>query len=166
MNRKRAWKKSRKLPNIKCAVIKENWEDSRGIHANMASMGLSSDPNLTMKIPSTLENLKASLARDESVESIIEQESKNVKATKEFVVEALEKEAAKPMNSSFHVSNDVALFAKHMIDKYGSDYKAMARDPRNYYQLTPKQIKRRIEEHTTSRFIAANKLANKEMDED
>ena len=43
---------------------------------------------------------------------------------KAFVyVPALEKEAAKPMNSSFHVSNDVALFVKHMVDKYGNDYK-------------------------------------------
>lgn len=32
-----------------------------------------------------------------------------------------------------------------MIDKHGDNYEAMARDHHNDYQLTPKQLKKRIE---------------------
>ncbi|KAK3095549.1 hypothetical protein FSP39_015991 [Pinctada imbricata] len=32
-----------------------------------------------------------------------------------------------------------------MMEKYGEDYKAMARDSRNHFQDTPKQIKRKIQ---------------------
>jgi len=31
-----------------------------------------------------------------------------------------------------------------MIEKYGEDFKKMARDHKNYYQDTPAQIKKRI----------------------
>jgi len=31
-----------------------------------------------------------------------------------------------------------------MIEKFGEDYKKMARDHKNYYQDTPAQIKKRI----------------------
>jgi hypothetical protein len=31
-----------------------------------------------------------------------------------------------------------------MMDKYKTDYKAMARDPRNHYQETPKAIESKV----------------------
>jgi Ribosome biogenesis protein Nop16 len=31
-----------------------------------------------------------------------------------------------------------------MMDKHGTDYKAMARDPRNHYQETPKAIESKV----------------------
>ncbi|CAI9578729.1 unnamed protein product [Staurois parvus] len=42
------------------------------------------------------------------------------------------------------ISNDMILYVRHMVENYGEDYKAMARDEQNYYQDTPKQIMRKI----------------------
>jgi hypothetical protein len=32
-------------------------------------------------------------------------------------------------------------FITYMMDKHGTDYKAMAMDPKNHWQETPKQVK-------------------------
>lgn len=44
----------------------------------------------------------------------------------------------------FLISGDDVLFCKHMMETYDDNYKAMARDKRNYFQLTPKQIRQKI----------------------
>ncbi len=42
------------------------------------------------------------------------------------------------------ISEDDRLFSMYLLELYGDDYKAMCRDPKNVYQLTPAQIKRMI----------------------
>jgi len=66
-------------------------------------------------------------------------------STTEGVVRQLEEEVASiPRKSSFRFPPDQVKFITYMMSKYGEDYKAMARDRRNEWQETPKQIKQKI----------------------
>ncbi|GFT45836.1 nucleolar protein 16, partial [Nephila pilipes] len=56
----------------------------------------------------------------------------------------LESKANAPPPKSFRLPSEVMKFSVYMIEKYGEDYKAMAKDPKNYYQDTPAVIRRKI----------------------
>merc|ERR1712029_1276803 len=61
------------------------------------------------------------------------------------VVRQLEEEVVSiPRKSSFRFPPEQVRFITYMMSKYGEDYKAMARDRRNEWQETPKQIKQKI----------------------
>merc|ERR550519_33877 len=47
-------------------------------------------------------------------------------------------------NSKFRFSREQVMWLSYMIDKHQDDYKAMARDKKNHFQETPKQIKGKI----------------------
>ncbi|RXN02504.1 nucleolar 16 [Labeo rohita] len=64
---------------------------------------------------------------------------------KPYVVEAMEVEASHRGEDKTTCSTDMTEFVQHMVKEYNEDYKAMARDEKNYYQDTPKQIKRKVE---------------------
>ncbi|CAK8688872.1 unnamed protein product [Clavelina lepadiformis] len=51
----------------------------------------------------------------------------------------------------FQLPSEDVLFCTHMLEKHNDDYKAMARDKRNMYQLTPKQIRNKIREFKRSK---------------
>ena len=97
-------------------------------------MGLSADPNKTIKIPKTKDIIASN-----SVEA-----STSTSGTKRHVVNALEREACQPQEKTLRLSEPEVRYCTFMMDKYGDDYKAMARDHKNYYQDTPKQIRRKI----------------------
>uniref|UniRef100_A0A8C9NJ57 Nucleolar protein 16 n=1 Tax=Serinus canaria TaxID=9135 RepID=A0A8C9NJ57_SERCA len=56
----------------------------------------------------------------------------------------MELEASLPEKKSNTLSRDLIDYVKYMIQNHGENYKEMARDEKNYYQDTPKQIKRKI----------------------
>merc|ERR550519_2911647 len=47
-------------------------------------------------------------------------------------------------NSKFRFCREQVMWLSYMIDKHQDDYKAMARDKKNHFQETPKQIKGKI----------------------
>ncbi|VDM02245.1 unnamed protein product [Schistocephalus solidus] len=51
------------------------------------------------------------------------------------------------------ISEDDRLFSMYMMELYGDDHKAMSRDPKNVYQLTPTQIRRLIERFRASSYF-------------
>ncbi len=53
-----------------------------------------------------------------------------------------------------------------MIEKYGEDYKKMARDHKNYYQDTPAQLKRRINIFKSMKQAYGKYLSDKAAGED
>lgn len=82
----------------------------------------------------------------------------------------LEEEAGRPEKDSKTLSSDLIEYVQHMIREHGDNYKvsetsrlpvfiqvpnthcflslqAMARDEKNYYQDTPKQIRRKVAEY-------------------
>ncbi|KAH3706713.1 hypothetical protein DPMN_066101 [Dreissena polymorpha] len=131
-------KSRKKLPAIHCKEIKESWDNRKSVYKNMADMGLCSDPNKTFRIKTTKELLTP------EVENVEEIEKLNKKPVKEKVVKALEKEASLPAKKTNKLSEPDVQYCIYLLDKYGEDYKAMARDPRNHYQETPKQIKKKL----------------------
>uniref|UniRef100_A0A3Q3FEG0 Nucleolar protein 16 n=1 Tax=Labrus bergylta TaxID=56723 RepID=A0A3Q3FEG0_9LABR len=64
-----------------------------------------------------------------------------------FVSAELHEEAGRPEKDTKTLSSDLIEYAQYMIREHGDDFKAMARDEKNYYQDTPKQIKRKINEY-------------------
>uniref|UniRef100_A0A8C3E5T6 Nucleolar protein 16 n=1 Tax=Corvus moneduloides TaxID=1196302 RepID=A0A8C3E5T6_CORMO len=56
----------------------------------------------------------------------------------------MELEASLPEKKSNTLSRDLIDYVRYMIQNHGENYKEMARDEKNYYQDTPKQIKRKI----------------------
>ena len=69
---------------------------------------------------------------------------KKHKITKSSVVETLEVEACKPVHKSFNHNENDKLWCIYMLEKFGDDYVSMTKDHKNYYQYTPKQIKKQI----------------------
>ncbi|XP_064601515.1 uncharacterized protein LOC135467653 [Liolophura sinensis] len=134
-DRRKTWKKSKKLPSIPCKPIKRAWDESKSAVQNLLDMGLSADPNKSLSIT------KAK-AFTHDVEGT--PKWKHSKATKSHVAEELEQEANQPHISTMKLSDPMVQYCVYMMNKYGEDYKAMARDPKNYYQDTPKQIRRKI----------------------
>ncbi|XP_069827482.1 nucleolar protein 16 [Dendropsophus ebraccatus] len=128
-NRKKLKRRARNktAPRIACDEIRKAWDDSRSVASNLAEMGLAVDPNKA---------LSASAHMDTGTEQ------KQIK--KPYVVQELKAAASVPSKKTMGISSDMVLYVRHMVENYGEDYKAMARDEQNYYQDTPKQIQRKV----------------------
>ncbi|XP_063435437.1 uncharacterized protein LOC134716388 [Mytilus trossulus] len=135
-NRSKEWKNSKKLPTIECKQIKKAWIKNKSVEQNMRLMGLSSDPNITLKVPSIKQMLDNENKKTQKKE-------KNIKQTT-TVIKELEEEASIPPAKTLQLSEPLVRYCVCMLESYGEDYKAMAKDRKNYYQDTPKQIKRKI----------------------
>ncbi|XP_046815480.1 nucleolar protein 16 [Vespa crabro] len=149
VNRKRLRNKLQKLPTIECDTIKQEWEISKSTRTNLNEMGLAYDPNEVLPIPNVkrdlLEEAKqkfmlSDLQNDSEADDV---DMKN-KPAKIHVAQALEIDAKTPRERMFRLPNGQVHFITYLLDKYGEDYKAMARDKKNYYQLTWKQIRAKI----------------------
>ena len=57
------------------------------------------------------------------------QDDKISQPTKSYVAKVLEKDAKVARVKNFRLSNNRVTLLTHLIDKYGEDCKAMARDP-------------------------------------
>ncbi|XP_066447271.1 nucleolar protein 16 [Eleutherodactylus coqui] len=130
INRKKLKIRARKkmAPRIACDELRRAWDDSRSVATNLAEMGLAADPN------------KALAVRAETDTST---EPKYVR--KPYVLKELKAAASLPSKHTMGISSDMVFYVRHMVENYGEDYKAMARDDQNYYQDTPKQIQRKVD---------------------
>merc|ERR1719278_1510920 len=61
--------------------------------------------------------------------------------TKPEVLAKLSEEANVPVKQNFRFTTSQVQLITHMMDKHGTDYKAMARDPRNHFQETPAKLR-------------------------
>lgn len=140
-NRRKEWMKSKQLPQIRNKELKDNWDESKTVQQNLRTMGLSANPNKTLALPKAKDLLVGEVDMDTLHE--LRMQNQPLKPTK--VVKALEDEANAPQEKRMRLSDPEVKYGIYMMEKYGQDYKAMARDHKNYYQDTPKQIKRKIE---------------------
>ena len=104
-------------------------------------MGLSYDPNKTIKIPSNKQKLKVSIASNDNE---WEEEHMEAQPTKLHVVESLEGDARAPRVKMFRLPKGQVEWITYLMDTYGKNYRAMARDKKNYNQETWKQIRAKI----------------------
>ncbi|XP_068587871.1 nucleolar protein 16 [Cebidichthys violaceus] len=126
-------------PRIENTQIRNAWDDKKSTSRNLQEMGLAFDPNRTLPIArkSLLGEGKATKVTKAPVGIV----------TKPYVLNQLQEEADRPEKDSKTLSSDLMEYAQHMMREHGDDFKAMARDEKNYYQDTPKQIKRKVIEY-------------------
>lgn len=137
-NRKKLKKKTLKKynPRIENEQIRNAWDKNKSMARNLQEMGLSFDPNRSLPIKSP--KLIGKEAVSKAATGIV---------TKPYVLNKLEEEASLPEKDSKTLSSDLIEYVQYMIREHGDNHKAMARDEKNYYQDTPKQIKRKINEY-------------------
>ncbi|XP_030759744.1 nucleolar protein 16 [Sitophilus oryzae] len=141
INRKRLRNKIEGVGNISCKEIKNAWDKKKSVQSNLEEMGLSYDPNKTIEIPKRKKQLKEALGASEGTEWKAEEIKQN---SKNYVVKALESEAKAPREKRFQLPKGQVEWITYLLRKYGKDYKAMARDRKNYYQETWKQLRQKI----------------------
>lgn len=133
------------------------WSKHKTVADNFKRMGLSSDPNATLAIPSSkkqrVQLLSNPLANGNPIallEAQMADKSKKKKKPKRpagpkaEVAQKLEENARAPRESGFRFSKGQVALMSHYIDKYQLNYKAMVRDIKNYDQETWKQLRARI----------------------
>ncbi|KRT81247.1 hypothetical protein AMK59_4960 [Oryctes borbonicus] len=164
VNRKRMRNKLHKVENIQCKQVKDAWDRNKSTKVNLKEMGLSYDPNETIKIPNAKKQLKLKVITrtDEWTEEEIED---RVEVAKNYIAEELEKDAKAPRVKLFRLPKGQVEWISYLIDKYESDYKAMARDKRNYNQETWKQLRAKIKRFKSipeqySEFLKNRNLSN------
>ncbi|KAK3728069.1 hypothetical protein RRG08_022120 [Elysia crispata] len=136
-DRKKNRKKSKAVPAIKCEEIKKAWDVTKSVKKNLEDMGIAADSNKAIKVPKSKPLKMGTL----DVEMEVDLEKTPIK---KFVMNDLEERSKIPGKKKMSMSDEDAGFCVYMMDTYGDNYKAMARDERNYYQETPKQIQRKI----------------------
>ncbi|CAF97276.1 unnamed protein product, partial [Tetraodon nigroviridis] len=123
-------------PRIENPQIRNAWDNRKSTARNLQDMGLAFDPNRALPLK------KTSLFSGE----IEPKPSTNI-VIKPYVLNQLEEEASRPEKDTKTLSSDLIEYVQHMIREHGDNYKAMARDEKNYYQDTPKQIRRKVAEY-------------------
>ncbi|XP_054258054.1 nucleolar protein 16 [Macrosteles quadrilineatus] len=134
VNRKRLRNKIRKTPVISCPQVKQAWVVKASVKSNLKNMGLAYDANI---IPSISSN---KLIKTEHVKPN-EKEPEKLQ-----VISELEEDAHAPRERGLRLPKSHVQWVTYLMDKYGEDYEAMARDKKNYYQETWQQIRRKIKQ--------------------
>ncbi|XP_072518231.1 nucleolar protein 16 [Salminus brasiliensis] len=119
-------------PTIGCAQIRKAWDDRKSAKQNMQDMGLSFGTKGVLPI------------NKKSLSEPVEQGDQAV-VVKPYVIREMETVASLRAETKTTCSNDLTEFVQYMIREHNENYKAMARDEKNYYQHTPKQIKRKVD---------------------
>ncbi|XP_017290121.1 nucleolar protein 16 [Kryptolebias marmoratus] len=132
--KKKFIKKSK--PRIEDSQIRNAWDENKSTAKNLQDMGLSFDPN--QAVPIRKQMLLGGNRDNKEPKHIV---------TKPYVLNKLQEEASLPERDRKTLSSDLIEFVQHMVREHKDDYKAMARDEKNYFQETPKQIRRKIGEY-------------------
>ena len=107
-------------------------------------MGVAFDANKVLDKKSTKQQFIEKI-QDQNPNNIPPQEiasKKSSEVVKRLEAEALEAEANKKAN--FRFTGEQVKWITYCLDKHGDDFKAMARDPKNIWQETPKQIRQKV----------------------
>lgn len=118
-------------PRIEHPQIRDAWDSKKSMARNLQEMGLAFDPNRSLSQQKT--------GADRAAGAPV--------ITKPYIIDQLQQEASLPEKDTKTLSTDLIEFVQHMIRQHGDNIKAMARDEKNYYQDTPKQIRRKINEY-------------------
>ena len=141
-NRKRVRKQQEKTTkfNVKvdCEVIKEAWDNRISVKENMSKMGIVLNASDMMPVTGPKKKM---VNKMKTLKNIAVEEDVENKLTKPDVLQKLTEEASVPAKQNFRFSSTQVKLITYMMDKHGSDYKAMSRDPKNHYQETPAKLR-------------------------
>ncbi|VDN11588.1 unnamed protein product [Dibothriocephalus latus] len=132
-DRRKQWRKEKKPIVIKNPILQKSWAPNMSVKANFEKLGLAFNPNQAV--------------------GDLESEVKSQFLTETSTVKELKKVKSCSKQREKFISEDDRLFSMYMIELYGDDHKAMSRDPKNVYQLTPTQIRRLIERFRSSHYF-------------
>merc|ERR1711981_872170 len=145
-NRKRVRRKLEKTSkfNVKvgCKVVRDAWDHRVSVRENMSRMGIVLNASDVMPVSGTKKKLVNNMKKLKNVS--VEEETEAVAEstiTKPEVIAKLSEEANVPVKQNFRFTTSQVQLITHMMDKHGTDYKAMARDPRNHFQETPAKLR-------------------------
>ncbi|EDV20771.1 uncharacterized protein TRIADDRAFT_60763 [Trichoplax adhaerens] len=112
-------------------TIKKNWNKKKTLRENFSSIGLAINSNKAIKIRDVTERME------------VDQPANPSKPTTK-VVQELEMIASQGSQTTRrHIAPGEVKFLKDLMDSHGENYEAMARDKRNCYQQTAKQLERK-----------------------
>ena len=87
------------------------------------------------------QRVKMKKLKNVSVEEETEAAADSPTIMKPEVLAKLSEEATVTAKQNFRFTTSQVQLITHMMDKHGTDYKAMARDPRNHFQETPAKLR-------------------------
>ncbi|CAF1409704.1 unnamed protein product [Adineta steineri] len=169
INRKKLWikeKKKREVHVRNFPLISSNWETKLSVPTNYHEFALAHDINKTFPISKTIDMINPKIVErhikrkqehldddddddEDNIPSIAMIDSstkkKRRRPTKVHIRDELEKDANAERVKSLRISDPERLFCIYMIEKHGTNYDAMARDHHNDYQLTARQLERKVE---------------------
>lgn len=158
--------------------IKKAMDHRKTLTTNIDEMGLVFDVNKSLGVPNyKADRLKSAKIVNGFVEEELsgseEEEEEEVTTEKSFpkqrVVDDLEMQSKALRESKFRLPKGIVKFVSYLIDKYGLDYKKMAKDYKNYDQETWRQLRAKcrkfmsIPEHF-SKFLTERDLVDCEID--
>ncbi|CAG0895871.1 unnamed protein product [Darwinula stevensoni] len=123
--------------------IRKSWDPSKSLKENYDEMGLVLNVNASLP----LQTGKVTLEPMEVEHGTKKKQAK--KRPRERAAERMEldlkrKEAERAKVKTYLLPEPEYLWLQDLLDQYGEETQKMARDPKNHYQLTPKQIQRKI----------------------
>ena len=138
--RKKEYNKRHKVV-ITNDIVRANWDKSKTVRENFSDLGLVADPNAAYRTTHHKKEQPEEIEVEFADVSEYQEESE--------VVKKLEEQSKEATPLIRHFSPGECELWEGLVCDHGSDYKAMARDKRNTYQHTPKQIKRKIQSYLT-----------------
>ena len=142
-NRKRVRKQQEKTSkfNVKvdCKVVQDAWDQRISVKENMSRMGIVLNASEVMPVSGAKKNLISTMKKLKNVPEVETETPNNI--IKPEVITKLTEQANVPAKQNFRFTTSQVQLITFMMDKHGTDYKAMARDPRNHYQETPAKLK-------------------------
>ena len=149
-NRKRVRKQQERTTkfNVKvdCQTMKDAWDNRISVKENMTQMGVVLSANDVLPVVGAKKKMINKLKTLKNLPVDVEEKPEVVKP--DVLVKLIE-EADVPTRQSFRFSSVQVKLITYMMDKHGTDYKAMSRDSKNHYQETPAKLRGMI-----SKFIS------------
>nr|VZH96703.1 unnamed protein product [Spirometra erinaceieuropaei] len=132
-DRRKLRRKEKRPLVIKNDILKKSWTHNMSVKANFQNLGLAFNPNQAV--------------------GEVGSEDQSQLSAETFTVRELKKLKCCSKQREKFISEDDRLFCMYMMELYGEDHKAMSRDPKNVYQLTPTQIRHLIERFRASSYF-------------
>jgi len=150
-------RKRKKLvdPSIGDETLKKHWDKSKTLKQNMKHLGLAFNSNKSNT--SGMSKRKKITKKGMLTQNLLDDNGMVMDVVEEpinsAVIDEFSKQAANGKKTERHISPGEAKFFMELIQKHSTNYKAMARDKRNTYQHTPKQLQRKCEGLLTSSLL-------------